>query len=219
VLRVNTAEQKKLCLYTGSSFPIRYINFKINFNFDKQPFLNPQMLKVILVTFLLKVGVKLIPRGISACRLARNKTPKATHMFSGLKISMVLSVSLPNEVRKSEIQDGGWNVVITRISANIHDSNTILKVTTRFKCHKTRSKNHDAIWCMELSKSKDRGHWPGLDRKITYISARIHDSNGIQTATPMFPGSDNRSSPEYQVVLTKLFSFSFFTYSHSVQLS
>jgi len=25
------AEQKKLCLYTGSSFPIRYINFKINF--------------------------------------------------------------------------------------------------------------------------------------------------------------------------------------------
>jgi len=28
---VNTAEQKKLCLYTGSSFPIRYINFKINF--------------------------------------------------------------------------------------------------------------------------------------------------------------------------------------------
>jgi len=30
---VNTAEQKKLCLYTGSSFPIRYINFKINFNF------------------------------------------------------------------------------------------------------------------------------------------------------------------------------------------
>jgi len=27
---VNTAEQKKLCLYTGSSFPICYINFKIN---------------------------------------------------------------------------------------------------------------------------------------------------------------------------------------------
>jgi len=26
-----TAEQKKLCLYTGSSLPIRYINFKINF--------------------------------------------------------------------------------------------------------------------------------------------------------------------------------------------
>jgi len=29
---VNTAEQKKFCLHTGSSFPIRYINFKINFN-------------------------------------------------------------------------------------------------------------------------------------------------------------------------------------------
>jgi len=28
---VNTAEQKKLCLYTASSFPIRYIHFKINF--------------------------------------------------------------------------------------------------------------------------------------------------------------------------------------------
>jgi len=25
------AEQRKFCLYTGSSFPIRYINFKINF--------------------------------------------------------------------------------------------------------------------------------------------------------------------------------------------
>jgi len=34
VLRVNTAEQKKLCLYTGSSFPIRYINFKINLTFN-----------------------------------------------------------------------------------------------------------------------------------------------------------------------------------------
>jgi len=30
VAQLNTAEQKKLCLCTGSSFPIRYINFKIN---------------------------------------------------------------------------------------------------------------------------------------------------------------------------------------------
>jgi len=28
---VNTAEQKKLSLFTGSSFPIHYVNFKINF--------------------------------------------------------------------------------------------------------------------------------------------------------------------------------------------
>jgi len=33
VLRVNTAQQKKRCLYTSSSFPILNINFKINFNF------------------------------------------------------------------------------------------------------------------------------------------------------------------------------------------
>jgi len=34
---------------------------------------------------------------------------------------------------------------------------------------------------------------PDADRqKIMYISARIHDSNGIPTVTPMFPGSDNR---------------------------
>jgi len=33
---------------------------------------------------------------------------------------------------------------------------------------------------------------PDADRqKITYISARIHVSNGIPTVTPMFPGSDN----------------------------
>jgi len=38
VCGVNTAEQKKLCLYTVSSFPIRYINFKINFNLTSSLF-------------------------------------------------------------------------------------------------------------------------------------------------------------------------------------
>jgi len=54
------------------------------------------MLKVILVTFVLK-GVKLPPRGISASRLARNKIPTATTMFSGTNFSMVLSVTLQDE--------------------------------------------------------------------------------------------------------------------------
>jgi len=54
------------------------------------------MLKVILVTFVLK-GVKLPPRDISAFRLSRNKTPTATPMFSRSHFSMVLSVSLPYE--------------------------------------------------------------------------------------------------------------------------
>jgi len=31
----------------------------------------------------------------------------------------------------------------------------------------------------------------GSRKDITYISARIHDSNGIPNATPMFPGSGN----------------------------
>jgi len=54
------------------------------------------MLKIILVTFLLK-GVKLPPRGISASRLARNKISMATPMFSGSNFSLVLSVILPDE--------------------------------------------------------------------------------------------------------------------------
>jgi len=58
--------------------------------------LNPHMLKVILVTFVLKGG-KTTPRGISASRLARNKIPTATPMFSGSNLSTVLSVTLPDE--------------------------------------------------------------------------------------------------------------------------
>jgi len=36
--------------------------------------------------------------------------------------------------------------------------------------------------------------WPftGSRWEITYNSARIHDSNEIATATPIFPGLDNR---------------------------
>jgi len=55
------------------------------------------MLKVILVTFVLKGVGETTPRGISASRLARNKISTATHIFSGLNISMVLSVTLPDE--------------------------------------------------------------------------------------------------------------------------
>ena len=43
---------------------------------------NPRMLKVILLTFVLKGG-KTIPRCISASRLARNKNPTATPSFWG----------------------------------------------------------------------------------------------------------------------------------------
>jgi len=45
-------------------------------------FFNPHMLKVILVTFVLK-GVKLSSRGISASILARNKIPTAISCFRG----------------------------------------------------------------------------------------------------------------------------------------
>jgi len=40
-------------------------------------------------------GGKTTPRSISASRLARNKIPTAASMFSGLKCSMVLSVTFP----------------------------------------------------------------------------------------------------------------------------
>jgi len=43
-------------------------------------FINPHMLKVILIMFVLKGGVKLSPRDISASRLARNKIPTVTPM-------------------------------------------------------------------------------------------------------------------------------------------
>jgi len=57
---------------------------------------NPHMLKVILVTFVLK-GDKTTPRDISASRLARNKIPTAILMFSGSNFSTVLSVTLPDK--------------------------------------------------------------------------------------------------------------------------
>jgi len=54
------------------------------------------MLKVILVTFVSKGSGETTPRGISASRLARNKLPTATPMFSGSNVYMVLSVTLPD---------------------------------------------------------------------------------------------------------------------------
>jgi len=42
-------------------------------------------------------GGKTTPRGISASRLARNEILTATPMFSASNISMVLSVTLPDE--------------------------------------------------------------------------------------------------------------------------
>jgi len=50
------------------------------------------------VTFVLKRGVKTTPRGISAARLARNKIPTAIPHVFGVKLSMVLSVTLPHEI-------------------------------------------------------------------------------------------------------------------------
>jgi len=58
--------------------------------------LNPHMLKFILMTFVLKGGVKL-PPGISASRLARNKIPTANPHVFGSYFLMVLSVKLPDE--------------------------------------------------------------------------------------------------------------------------
>ena len=56
------------------------------------------MLKVILLTFVLKVRVKPYPRRcFSASRLAGNTIPTATPMFSRSKFSMALSVTLPDE--------------------------------------------------------------------------------------------------------------------------
>jgi len=75
-----------------------------------------------------------------------------------LKVNLVMFVfkllngainNTPRWNRKSEIQDGGWNNVIARISAN--DSNTVLKLITRFQCHKRRSKNNDAVRCLGMS--------------------------------------------------------------------
>jgi len=59
--------------------------------------INPHILTVILVTFVLKGGGKTIPMGISASRLAKNKMSTATPMFSGSNVSMVLLKTLPDE--------------------------------------------------------------------------------------------------------------------------
>jgi len=91
------------------------------------------MLKVILVTFVLRWGVKLPSRGISASRLARNKIPTATHMFPGSNVSIVLSVTLPDETGRQKSKMAAEKNIITRISANKHDSSTSSTAITRFQ--------------------------------------------------------------------------------------
>jgi len=63
---------------------------------------NPHMLKAILVRFVLKGGKTTPPRGISASRLAGNEIPRATPMFSGSNVSMMLSVTLPDETESQK---------------------------------------------------------------------------------------------------------------------
>jgi len=54
------------------------------------------MLKIIIVTLVLKGGGN-NPRGILASELARNKIPTINTMISGSNVSMVLSMTLPDE--------------------------------------------------------------------------------------------------------------------------
>jgi len=65
------------------------------------------MLKVILVTFVLKKRGTTTPRSISASRLARNKMPTSASMFLGSNVSMALSVTLPDETGSQKYKMGG----------------------------------------------------------------------------------------------------------------
>jgi len=55
------------------------------------------MLKGYFSEVCVEGGGKSTPRGISASRLAINKIPMTTRIFSGSNLSMVLSVTLPDE--------------------------------------------------------------------------------------------------------------------------
>jgi len=98
-------------------------------------------------------GGKTTPRGISASRLARNKIPTASPMFSGSNILVMLLVTLADETesRKSKM---AAEIMCTRISANIHDSSTISTAITRFQCHKHAVKIMMlfAVWVCRKSK-------------------------------------------------------------------
>jgi len=90
------------------------------------------MLKVILVTFVLKGGDKITPRGIPASRLTKNKIPTATPMFLGTNFSMVLSVTLPDETGSQK----------SKMAAEImclHVYQLICMMATQFKGYNTFS--------------------------------------------------------------------------------
>jgi hypothetical protein len=59
-------------------------------------------------------------------RLAWNTMPTATPVFVRSNFSMGLSVSLSDETRSQKSKMAAENNVISRISANIHDSNEFL---------------------------------------------------------------------------------------------
>jgi len=83
---VNTAEQKKLCLYTGSSFPIRYINFKINFNFnidDCTPLkLDPSTVITITPNTWIQASKWLLMQSIMRCRFPSLSRVVVSRIFS-----------------------------------------------------------------------------------------------------------------------------------------
>jgi hypothetical protein len=78
---------------------------------------------VILSFIYVVIRRKKYPQGSSAFRLARNKIPTATPMFWGSNFLMGLSVTLTYDIGSQKSKMAAGNNVISRISANIHDSN------------------------------------------------------------------------------------------------
>jgi len=68
------------------------------------------------------------------------------------------------------------------------------KLQQLYPCFRGQATRRDYWECSPMSRRVGNQRWrplTGSRQEITYISARIHDSNVIPTATPMFSGSCN----------------------------
>jgi len=95
----------------------------------------------------------------------------------------------------SEITNGGHKPEVNR---TYRISLILYMIATKFQqlhpCFRDQATQIDYWEYYPMSGLVGYQRWrplTGSRQQITYISARIHDSNGIPKATPMFPGSGN----------------------------
>jgi len=96
-------------------------------------------------------------------------------------------------MRKSEIQDGGFENSVAQISADTHDSNEIPTATPMFpgSDNTYRLYTGNTVPCLDMLEIKDGGHSPEIDRKLRIFQLVYTIATNYPQLNPCFRGQES----------------------------